>query len=171
MAVLTADGINFSDGTSIISKYGIFPQSSAVVFYQSAAPTGWTTESTVHNNKALRVVNTAAANSGGTNDFTTTFTNRSVTANVPVSITGLAGGNTTLDTNMIPPHTHPGNGGGSVNAAGGGNARVAPTGNTGLTGNNGAHAHPISFTSANGPINTTIDFAVQYINVIYCVFQ
>lgn len=171
MAVLTAAGITFSDATSIVSKYGIFPQTSAVVFYQAAAPTGWTTPATVHNNRALRVVSGTAAGTGGTNDFTTTMASRPLSANVPISITGLAGGNTTLDINTIPSHAHPANAGGNVAAAGGGNARVANAGNTGATGNNGAHAHPLTANAANGPINTSVDFSVQYVNVIYCVFS
>ena len=170
MAVLTATGITFSNGTTLDSKYGIFPQTSAVVFWQSAAPTGWVTVTT-HNNKALRVVSGAAAGSGGTNDFTTTMANRTLTANVPVTVSGAAGQNTTLDANSIPAHAHPANAGGNVQAAGGGNARVANVGNTGNFGNSGAHAHPIAINAANGPISTPIDFAVQYVSVIYCTFS
>lgn len=171
MAVLTDQGILFGDSTFIKSRYGIFPQTSAVVFYQAAAPTGWTTPATVHNNRALRVVSGTAAGTGGTNDFTTTMASRPLSANVPISITGLAGGNTTLDINTIPSHAHPANAGGDVAAAGGGNARVANSGATGATGNNGAHAHPLTANAANGPINTSVDFSVQYVNVIYCVFS
>lgn len=170
-AILTSSGLTFGDNTTVNSKYGIFPQSSAVVFYQAAAPTGWTTEPTVHNNKALRVVSGAAGGSGGTNDFTTTMASRPFSANVPVTINGLSGGTTTLSINQIPVHTHPANAGGDVAAAGGGNARVANVGNTGATGNNGGHAHPLTANSANGPVSSSLDFSVQYINVIYCVFS
>jgi hypothetical protein len=171
-ATLNSTGITFGDATTINSKYGIFPQNSAVVFYQAAAPTGWTTEPTVHNNKALRVVSTAAANSGGTNTFTGTMAaTRPISANVPVTINGLSGGNTTLTINQIPIHSHPAARGGNSTSSGGGTARVANTGNTGGTGNNGAHAHPLAANAANGPINTSLNFAVQYINVIYCRFS
>lgn len=170
-AVLTTTGLQFSDNSTLNSKYGIFPQNSNVVFYQTSAPTGWATAATVHDNKALRVVSGTAANTGGTNNFTTTMVSKPLSANVPVTITGLASGNTTLTTNQIPAHAHPANTGGNVQAAGGGFARVANSGNTGNTGNSGAHAHPISLTSANGPINTSIDFSVQYVSVIYCTFS
>ena len=170
MAVLTLAGINFSNGTSINSKYEIFPQTSAVVFWQSAAPSGWVTV-TSNNNRALRVVSGTAAGTGGTNDFTTTMANRTLTANVPVTVSGAAGQNTTLDANTIPAHAHPANAGGNVQAAGGGPARVANSGNTGNFGNSGAHAHPIAINAANGPISTPIDFRVQYIDVIYCTFS
>lgn len=170
MAVLTATGINFGT-TTLDSKYGIFPQTSAVVFWQAAAPTGWVTVTT-HDNKALRVVSGAAAGSGGTNDFTTTMGSaRPLSANVPVSVVGAAGQATTLDTNTIPAHAHPANAGGAVGASGGGVTHVAPTGNTGSIGNGGSHTHPVTVNDANGPINTTIDFAVQYIDTIYCTFS
>lgn len=170
MAVLTSTGIEFSAGNTINSKYQIFPKSSAVVFWQSAAPTGWTIV-TSNNNKALRVVSGTAGGSGGTNNFTNTMTNRTLSANVPVSISGVTGQNTTLTTNQIPAHSHPANAGGNVQAAGGGPARVANSGNTGNTGNGGAHLHPITVNAANGPISTTIDFRVQYVDVIYCTFN
>jgi len=170
-AVLTTTGIQFSDLTVLNSKYGIFPQLSNAVFYQAAAPTGWVAAATVHNNKALRVVSGAAANSGGTNDFTTTMASRPVTGTVPVTINGLSSGNTTLDVNTVPQHAHPANAGGNVQAAGGGPARVANSGNTGNFGNSGAHAHPIALSSASGPINTSVDFSVQYVSVIYCTFS
>lgn len=170
MAVLTATGIQFSAGNTIDSKYQIFPQTSAVVFWQAAAPTGWTIVTT-NNNRALRVVSGTAAGTGGTNDFTTTMAARTLTANVPVTITGASGGNTTLDANSIPAHAHPANAGGNVQAAGGGPARVANSGNTGNFGNSGAHAHPIAINAANGPISSPIDFRVQYIDVIYCTFN
>ena len=171
-AVLTTTGVTFSDSTTIASKYGIFPQSSNVVFYQAAAPTGWTTEPAVHNNKALRVVSGTAANSGGTNNFTTCMaTTRPFSANVPVTVNGTSGGNTTLSINQIPSHSHPAYTGPSVSRAANGPARVANTGNTGNIGNNGAHAHPLTVNAANGPVSSNFNFAVQYINVIYCRFS
>lgn len=170
-ATLTANGLIFGDASVINSKYGIFPKTSGVVFYQAASPTGWTTPATVHNNRALRVVSGAAGGTAGTNTFTATMASRPVSANVPVSITGLSGGNTTLDVNTVPQHNHPANAGGNVNSSGGGTLRVANAGNTGATGNNGAHAHPLAAPAANGPINTTVDFAVQYVDVIYCTFS
>ena len=68
-AKLTVNGITFSDTTQLNSKTGIFPQSTAWIFYQSAAPTGWT-KSTANDNKALRVVSGSGGVAGGTNSFT-----------------------------------------------------------------------------------------------------
>lgn len=53
----------------------VIPSGTVMLFYQAAAPTGWTQnkdENAVHN-KALRVVNTAGGGSGGSQNFTTTF--------------------------------------------------------------------------------------------------
>ena len=60
-AILTSTGIQFSDNTVLNSKYGIVPQSTTSVFFQTSAPTGWT-KVTTHNDKTLRVV---TGNNGG----------------------------------------------------------------------------------------------------------
>ena len=91
-AKLTPDGIQFGDGTTLISKRGIIPQSARMVFYQAAAPTGWTKDTT-HNDKALRVVSGTASN-GGIDSFSTTFGAGKTTASH------------TLSTPQIAAHTH-----------------------------------------------------------------
>ena len=48
-----------------------------MLFYQASAPAGWT-KITTDNNKTLRVVSGAGGGSGGTNSFTSAFTERSV---------------------------------------------------------------------------------------------
>lgn len=53
------------------------PTGSKMLFIQTAAPTGWTKDTT-HNNKALRIVN-GTASSGGTATFTSVFTSRTPT--------------------------------------------------------------------------------------------
>lgn len=69
-----------------------FPSGTAMVFAQTAAPTGWT-KSTTHNNKALRVVS-GTAGSGGATAFTSVFG------------AGKSTGSYTLTTTDIPAHTH-----------------------------------------------------------------
>lgn len=169
-AILTSTGINFSDATVLNSKYGIVPQSSSMVFYQSAAPTGWTKQ-TGQNNKMLRIVSGTGGGSGGVNAFTSAFSSFPISANVPVTINGFTTGNTSLSVNTIPQHAHPANSGGNVGGGPGGPARVQNSGGTGNYGNSGGHAHPVSYSSANGPINTSLDMRVQYIDVIYCTFN
>lgn len=66
-----------------------FDAGTAMLFAQTAAPTGWT-KSTTHNDKALRVVS-GTAGSGGSVAFSTAMANT---------------GATTLSTSQMPSHTH-----------------------------------------------------------------
>lgn len=70
-----------------------FPAGTLMLFQQTAAPTGWTKQTT-HDNKALRVVS-GTAGSGGTSAFTTVFANQTPTI-----------GATTLSTAQMPSHSH-----------------------------------------------------------------
>jgi hypothetical protein len=170
--------ILFNDGTSQSSSASFAP-GTKMLFQQTAAPTGWTKDTT-HNNKALRVVS-GTASSGGSVAFTTAFASQGVGGTV---------GNTTLTTAQIPAHSHSGGtgGGGSHNHAvfhiqagtatnsgvhaGGGsrgetngqNAFTTTVGNhthtftTNNTGDGGAHNH--SFTG------TAINLEVSYVDLI-----
>ena len=71
---------------------GGVPSGTKQLFVQTAAPTGWTKDTT-HNNKALRIVS-GTAGSGGSDAFTTTFGSGKTTAAH------------TLTTGEIPIHTH-----------------------------------------------------------------
>ena len=71
---------------------GGFEAGTKIVFQQTAAPTGWTKDTT-HNDKALRVVSGAASN-GGVDSFSTTFGSGKTTASH------------TLSTPQIPAHGH-----------------------------------------------------------------
>jgi hypothetical protein len=176
MARVTSTGINFSDATSLNSRYGIIPKNADVIFCEVSAPTGWT-QVTTHNNKALRVVNTNGAGSSGNVSFTSAFSIQPISGNVPVTITGLAGNPHTLAPGEIPSHTHPVNSGGNVSCAPGSPAAgfvtvVAPGSVTGNNpGGGGAHGHPVTYTAANGPFSTTMDLRVAYVDVIICNFD
>jgi microcystin-dependent protein len=118
-------GIGISGGTQPLDPtslnavvQAIFPTGTAMLFAQTAAPTGWT-KSTTHDNKALRVVS-GTASSGGTVNFTTAFASKAVAGtignttatNIATTATNIAvtaGGtvnNTTLTVTQIPSHTH-----------------------------------------------------------------
>lgn len=189
-AKLTVNGITFSDTTQLNSRTGIFPAGTTWVFYQSAAPTGWT-KLTSHDNKALRVVSGTGGGSGGTNAFTSMMT--SSYFNYAGNISG---GDPTglhpLTEAQIPAHTHTMNAlnygltavptnfnpDGSFNSWNGGTVgRPAPGGTgswirsspiTGAIGSGTGHQHPIS---ASAPISVPISLAVQYIDVIVCSFN
>ena len=98
-----------------------------MLFQQTAAPTGWTKVTSNVDNRALRVVS-GTAGSGGTNAFSNTLADRSITANAGNTTAGgnisvantTAGGNVsissvstsgnvnshTLSTNEMPAHAH-----------------------------------------------------------------
>jgi len=184
--VLTSDGTNWTSAT----PGGGFPSGTAMMFVQTAAPTGWT-KSTTHDNKALRVVS-GTASSGGSVAFTTAFASQAVSGTVSVSAsTGptaapVTVGDTTLSTPQIPSHTHipvldgrnaPNTPGafqftrltGSNTAQGARNGNAATT----ATGGGGAHSHPGTGGAHNHPVSapasftgTSINLAVQYVDVI-----
>jgi len=178
MAVLTNTGIIFGGaGGTLDSRYGIIPQSTPMVFIRASAPTGWT-QVTTQNDKAIRVVSntTTGGTASGTNTFSSSFASRPLSANVPISINGLSAGGVSLSVNSVPLHAHPLNSGGNVGcggpspAAGTANG-TAPGASTGNYGNTGGHSHPITFTSANGPGATTLDFNIQYVDCIICTLN
>jgi hypothetical protein len=138
----------------------VFPSGTLMLFQQTAAPTGWTKQTT-HNDKTLRVVS-GTASSGGSTAFTSVFTSRTPAGTV---------GNTTLSASQLGNHTHaytaPSSNNSGLNAqyvskAPSGNFQV-PSGagaNTGgiNEGSGGAHNH--------GFTGTAMDFAVQYVDLI-----
>jgi hypothetical protein len=134
-----------------------FPAATAMMFVQTAAPTGWT-KSTTHDNKALRVVS-GTASSGGTSSFTTVFANQTPT----ITTSGLSAGATTLTTAQMPSHTHTFSaifGGSSF--AGGGCILASGSGTTNATGGGGSHTHTVSGTATSSAITLN----VQYVDVI-----
>lgn len=91
----------------------IFPSGTRLLFQQSAAPTGWTKDTT-HNDKAIRVVN-GSVGSGGTTAFSSVFTTRTPSGTIGnttstgsiswTTVTGVVGG-TALSAAQMPPHRH-----------------------------------------------------------------
>ena len=96
-----------------------------MLFVQTAAPTGWTKQST-HNDKLLRLV-TGTASTGGTGAFSTVFAAGTT-------------GSTTLTVAQIPAHTHDYLGVTSGPLAGGGGF-AGSTEQTGSIGGGTGHTH------------------------------
>jgi hypothetical protein len=139
----SSPSITFSDTTTQSTAATGFDVGTRLMFAQTAAPTGWTKDTTNYNNHALRVV-TGAASTGGSVDFTTAFAS------------GLSDSAVTLSTAQMPSHTHSF----TVYSANGGSL---PKGygtcsgssfNTDSTGGGGSHTH------------TLPSFAVKYLDVI-----
>jgi hypothetical protein len=172
------------------SSTGYFPAGTALVFKQTAAPTGWT-KVTTDNDAALRVVS-GAASTGGTVGFTTAFASQAVSGTVGTSgsttATGTVNG-TTLSTAQIPSHSHIVRGVSTSDSIGisfasntGGNVNLLPaaaTINTNSytgalygwdTGGSGSHDHSFSGTAHNHTggtfTGTAINLAVKYVDVI-----
>jgi hypothetical protein len=117
-----------------------FDAGTRLIFAQTAAPTGWTKDTTNYNNHALRVV-TGSASTGGSVDFTTAFAS------------GLSAGATTLSTAQMPSHSHSVNTNG-VNGGCPGSNSGPNSASTGAEGGGGSHNHTIP------------SFAVKYLDVI-----
>lgn len=126
---ITEDG---GPGPGIVA----FPASTSMLFYQDAAPTGWTKDvAGTLDNHALRVV-TSTAWAGGSNGataFTSVFGAGKATASHVLSIA------------EMPSHDHQSISS-SVNVAGGSAQRSAKSsGNSGgVTGGGGGHLHDLS---------------------------
>jgi hypothetical protein len=140
----TAGFILTDGGPGALPSYQVpaqtFPSGTIMIFQQSAAPTGWTKQTTL-NDCGLRVTS-------GTTGFTSGSAFSTVFAQTAV-------GNTTLSSSQIPSHTHnylaARSGGASL--AGGVPPSVALNNDVlgttdGGTGGNGAHTHSVNLTLA-----------------------
>jgi hypothetical protein len=116
-----------------------------MLFYQAAAPTGWT-KLTTQNDKALRVVSGAGGVSGGTNAFSTVMAQTVVGSDTP-NITKLASHNHT-DSGFTD----------FVFVATGGGGGYGPS--TGLG------SGPMAATGGSASHNHTIQMSIQYIDLI-----
>ena len=162
--IVTASNYFASGGRRVVA----LTAGDTTLWYQAAAPTGWT-KVTTHDDKALRVVSGTGGGSGGSTAFSTVMASRTPGGSVSVSNAAV-----TLTTSTIPTHTHgaianSGSGGGAtvaswaVNGAFGANAsNFGTTGNGGLGGGSHTHSNTASFTG------TAMDFAVQYVDMILC---
>lgn len=126
------------------------PSGTVMLFYQNAAPAGWTIVGT-QNNKALRVVSSAGGVAGGTTAFTSVFTSRTPAGSVST---------TTVD---VPAAGYTG----SSSTPSVGTITLSAAGATGpLTGQAWMSAARTLTTGAPTFTGTPMDFAVQYVDVI-----
>jgi hypothetical protein len=156
----------------------IFPVGTAMMFAQTAAPTGWT-KSTANDNAALRVVS-GTVGTGGSVNFTSAFASQAVAGSVSTSISAISGtvgtsGATTLSTAQMPTHNHGTNAVGTTGGVGiwfgsdNGGFVAASINNTGSS---NSHTHTGgAFTFSSGTASssftgTAINLAVKYVDVI-----
>jgi len=153
------------DGSGLTGLGGGFTSGTLMLFQQTAAPTGWTKQTT-HNDKALRVVS-GTAGSGGSTAFTTALGTPAVSGSVSLS------GNisdTTLSTAQMPSHNHGFREGDSGNNVAGAMRRTntaAQQTDNGIilnTGGGGSHNHGHNFSGSLSSATTAIN--VQYVDLI-----
>jgi hypothetical protein len=147
-----------SSSTNGVKWAALIEVGTVALFYQAAAPTGWTV-SNADNNKAIRIVSGSSGDggsAGGTTAFTSVFTSRTITqANLPSytlpNTLNLSGTETLITRNFSD------------------NTGVAPTGG----GQNIVNSVSYSTTNldiagsvTSGGSGTAMDFAVQYISVV-----
>lgn len=156
--VLTSNGTTWTSA----APGGGFAAGTVMLFAQTAAPTGWTKNTSTGDNSALRVV-TGTASTGGSVAFTTAFASQTPT----ITITGITGSAaaTTLTTSQIPSHTHTVKNNGCAAGAGLYPFQGGGTVDTGSTGGGGSHTHSFTFSSGTAT-SSAINLAVQYIDVI-----
>jgi len=169
------------------------PSGTVMVFYQAAAPTGWT-KSTSNNDKALRVVSGNGGGTGGTHALSSppslahTHTSAAHVHSVGAHSHGnnLSAAAHTLSTSQMPIHTHAQNQGvaspwsNSASANNGAYNHPNTTKATGGTGGGGSHSHGMSGGVSNSSAynsgastvvtdsTTPTAFAPKYIDVIIC---
>lgn len=137
-----------------------------MTFQQTAAPTGWTKDST-HNNKALRLV-TGTVSTGGSTAFTSVFTSRTVAlANLPstnlslASLTGSVGTTITNGTGVVTDVSDD-----NGNAPSGGSSVVRGIDTTEATLSLASGTVTFGGSIPLGGSGTAMDFAVQYVDFI-----
>jgi hypothetical protein len=159
----TSGNVLTSNGTSWASAVPSgFPAGTRMTFNQTAAPTGWTKDTST-NNTAFRLVS-GNVSSGGSIDFTNAF---SATQTVNITSATASVGATTLSTPQIPSHTHGVPSGAAQPSSMTSNKfsfspSYGGSQTTDATGGGGSHTHPFSFSSAVG----TIDLSVRYVDLI-----
>lgn len=136
-----------------------FPSGTLMLFQQTAAPTGWTKQTT-HNDKALRIVS-GTASSGGTTAFS--------------SISASTGGSHTLIEAEVPAHDH-GSAGSHTHTVVGDNGGVGGTTavtytstassvvNISVVNSSGAHTHT-SYGGGGGHTHP-VGLDMQYVDII-----
>ena len=144
-----------------VAAAAVIPSGTAMLFVQTAAPTGFT-KSTTHDNKALRIVS-GTASSGGSTGFTSALGTPSVSGTVGGTV-----GNHTLTTSEIPSHSHTATEGDSTVGGFQGDFFATFTISTGVNRNTnntgGGAAHNHSFTGSLSSATAAIN--VQYVDVI-----
>ena len=88
-----------------LADTAVFASGTKMLFQQTAAPTGWTKD-TSHNDKALRITS-GTVSTGGSVAFETAFASQSVAGSISNSVSGSTASHT-LTIAQMPAHNHTG---------------------------------------------------------------
>jgi len=155
--VRSINNITADENGNVTLSVSAFPSGTKMLFHQSAAPTGWTKQTSI-DDSALRIVSgDTGGGTGGSVAFSTLFTTGKT-----VSLSGNVGA-TTLTVAQMPSHSHSYN---EVVSSRTGISGLASeygriSSNTGATGSSSSHTHSLSGTA-------TIALNVKYTDVIIC---
>ena len=189
---MTVDTASIEDGAVTAAKLAdtaVFASGTKMLFQQTAAPTGWTKDTT-HNDKALRITS-GTVGTGGSVAFETAFASQTPAGSVSTSVSGTVA-NHSLSISQIPAHQHfivnnrnvanrsdsdPSttnylDRGAQHNPEGDEkyllrfHSTVADRGLTSSTGSGSAHNHGWSGTATSTFTGTAINLDVNYVDVI-----
>jgi hypothetical protein len=157
-----------------------FAQGTEALFVQTAAPTGFTTNTnSTLSECCLQVVTGTGGGTGGADNFSTTFTGSKTAAasSVPLatgslSVSGVSASPTSISTPTLPSHNHTTT---IVSRTVVGDERGpridtitgASTGpqTSGGAGGSGAHSHPLTGVSLSGSLSTDLSFSVPNMDI------
>ena len=188
-AITTAKIADNAVTAAKLADTAVFASGTKMLFQQTAAPTGWTKDTT-HNDKALRITS-GTVGTGGSVAFETAFASQTPAGTISTSVSGTVGG-TSLSIAQIPSHTHfivnnrnvanrsdddPSttnylDRGAQANPEGDEkyllrfHSTVADRGLTSSTGSGSSHTHSWSGTATSTFSGTAINLDVNYVDVI-----
>ena len=159
-----------SNGSTVDKFEGGFESGTKMLFQQTAAPSGWTKDTTNNDDSAIRIT-TGTVGTGGNVAFTTAFVTVASSGTISNSITGNVG-NTTLTIAQIPAHTHYNDFSGGFNGltgSGGSPGYISSTQGrqSGSTGGGQSHNHSAGSLAVSSTFtgnSTNLD--VKYVDVI-----
>jgi len=160
-----------NSGSSLVAPAAEFASGGVVtiMFFQAAAPTGWT-QNVTHNDKALRIVNTAGGGSGGSLNFSTVF-GYTVTGGTVLTQAHLP--DITLFSTTDGSHTHGLNNAQDV-VRDSGSSLARGTGSNSFTKDDitmdsgGSHNHDVPLGGSDTAHTHPNDTRVRYIDIIAC---
>jgi hypothetical protein len=163
-------GYQRADGEALnVAVTPAFASGTSMIFFDAAAPTGWTKDTT-HHDKAIRVVNTSGGAAAGSLNFSTVF---GITATGGTSLTQAHLPSVTLNSNTTGSHTHGLNSATDV-VRDTGSSMARGTGSNSLSKDDlsmdsaGSHSHTVSLGGSDTAHTHPIDLQVRYCDVIIC---